>query len=267
MAVTQQGIGNALSAGVTVGFSTGNPIAGVLAGTVSLFASSAADDATQEYNNSLAAIAALNEDRQKVAAVVQKEANAISHELSGFAAERERKSMIYKGAMARAGVTAFASQTGLTGSSAAMASAGRLKTEEAFAIEESKRSQLKGDELFDLAQLKLDALVSDDPYDLLGGDQVIAGLQAGTISYSDVLTSGSIDDILADKQLSDAIYDEYGNKLTDPDKPYGQVVTSPGTAAAAQSSDPNGGGEVVHYGSEEDRIVGAGSLSSSLLGY
>lgn len=272
MAITETGFGTAVSTGISTGFSTGNPLAGIIAGTVSLFTSSAADDAQQEYNDALAAIAALNEDRQKAAAVIQKEANVVQHELTTFERERERKSLAYRGTLARAGITAFSGQTGLEGSSVALTAENRLIAQEARARQDSIREQLIGDELFDLAQQRLDVLVSDNPFEALSEEQIITGLEEGNLGVGDATSAM---DIGPGTTVTQDLLDALDDAQVQPDRldpnhvnlSASTQVLLQGTTIEGSTSHPEGsGGEVELTEGTGDRLTGTFTLSSSLLG-
>lgn len=153
-----QSTASGLSAGISIGFSTGNPYAGILAGSVAFFSDLIGQSQAANYNAELAAIASLNEKRQTAAAQIQLDMNEQLFEHDMFAAERNRKALSYRATMANAGVTAYAQATGTEGSSVQRQAQTRLTTQEARGRQDSIRSQLLAESQFDMAQERLEIL-------------------------------------------------------------------------------------------------------------
>lgn len=153
------------ASGIQAGFA-GGPVAGLLTFGVNIFASQAAENAQDEYNNQIAALAASDKQDRRQQAILQKAENVIRFEQSVEDANRFRKQTVYRQTMLQAGVEVFSAATGLEGSSFEQTSKGRLQTEQSLAVDRSFSTQRTSEDIFKLQQGQIDVLADFDTEDV-----------------------------------------------------------------------------------------------------
>jgi len=238
-------LGEAIGTGILAGLTSGNPLVGIASGLLSLFTGVSNAKAEDTYNAELSALAALEADRREAATELQVESNVLRHEQDTFAAERDRRAFSYRETMASMGVTSFAAQTGLSGSSIEKQAQQRLDINYARGIQDSIRSQELADTLFGKAQLQLEILGGiTDPNNqygtVSGGREDLIERPQPTGIAADGLFAGKESEYLdiygpANAQLSDKEESYYGDTgpgtgvVTDKQEDYYAAYNQPTT--------------------------------------